>query len=82
MSRSVVLRMRNFSDENCAENQNTHVIFNNFFFLENHAVYEVMWKNIVGPDRPQITIWRMRNAYMSTNIRLEYAVPIASPQQL
>ena len=24
------------------------------FFLENRAVYEIMWKNIVGPDRPQV----------------------------
>jgi hypothetical protein len=59
----------------------THVIFNNFFFLENHAVNEAMWKNVVGLDRPQITIRRMRNAYMSTNTHLEYAVPIAFPQQ-
>jgi len=31
------------------------------FFL-NRAIYEIMWKNIVGPDRPQMTIWRMRIA--------------------
>ena len=22
-----------------------------------------MWKNIVEPDRPQMTIWRLRNAF-------------------
>jgi len=27
-----------------------------FFFLENRAVYELMWKNIVEPDRSQVTI--------------------------
>jgi len=32
------------------------------FFFENRAVYEIMWKNIVEPDRPQMTIWRMRCA--------------------
>jgi len=32
-------------------------MFNNFF-LENCAVYEIMWKNMVQPDRPQMTIWR------------------------
>ena len=32
----------------------------NFFF--NHAVYEAVWKNIVGSDRPQVTVWRMRIA--------------------
>ena len=29
----------------CRENQNTHFVVDNiFFFSENHAVYEVMWK--------------------------------------
>jgi len=37
------------------ETQNTHFIFRNFFF-ENRAVREVMWKNAVEPDRPQMTI--------------------------
>ena len=30
-----------------------------FFFFENHAVYEIMWKNMVQPDKPHMTIWRM-----------------------
>jgi len=30
-------------------------MFNNYF-SENHTVYEIMWKNIVGPDRPEMTI--------------------------
>ena len=30
------------------------------FFPENRAVYGIMWKNIVQPDRQQMTIWRMR----------------------
>jgi hypothetical protein len=29
-------------------------------FLENRAVYELRWKNIVHPDRRQMTIWIMR----------------------
>jgi hypothetical protein len=33
------------------ENQNVHLKFNNLFF-ENCGVYEIMWKNIVEPDRP------------------------------
>jgi len=32
-------------------------MFNNIFFFENHAVYEIIWKNMVEPDRPQITIY-------------------------
>jgi len=27
-----------------------------FLFFENRAVYEIMWKNIVEKDRPQMTI--------------------------
>jgi hypothetical protein len=45
--------MRNVSDKSCRENQNTYLMFNNF--LQNRAVYEVMWKNVVKPDRPQVT---------------------------
>jgi hypothetical protein len=26
---------------------------------ENRAVHEIMWKNTVEPDRPEIRIWRM-----------------------
>jgi len=32
-------------------------MFKNFlFFSENLAVYEITWKNMVEPDRPQMTI--------------------------
>jgi len=30
----------------------------NYSFSKSRTVYEIMWKNIVGPDRPQTTIWR------------------------
>jgi len=29
---------------------------------ENRGVYEIIWKNIVESDRPQVAIWRMRTA--------------------
>ena len=32
ISRSLLLRMRNVSDKSCTKDQNTHFIFNNFFF--------------------------------------------------
>jgi len=35
---------------------------NNIFFPENRVFYEIMWKNIIQPDRPQMTMWRMRIA--------------------
>jgi hypothetical protein len=47
--------MRNVSDESCRENYNTRFMSQNFF-PENGAVYEIMWKNIVEPDRPQMTV--------------------------
>jgi hypothetical protein len=49
------LRITNVSDKSCTENQNTHFIFNKFFF-QNRAVYEIMWNNMVQPDKPQMTI--------------------------
>jgi hypothetical protein len=34
-------------------------MFNNFFFLEKHAVYETVWKNIVQADGPHTIKRRM-----------------------
>jgi hypothetical protein len=75
--------MRHISDKSCTENQNAHFTFNNFFFLK-CAVNEIMWKNIVQPDRPKTTIWRMRfTCWMTktTNTHSEYAKLIAFPRQ-
>jgi len=49
---SLVLPRINVSDKSCRGNKNTHFIFNNFLFFENRAVYEIMWEDIVEPDRP------------------------------
>ena len=38
------------SDTSCTGNQNTHFVFSNFF-SENRSVFEIMWKNIVEPER-------------------------------
>ena len=41
----------------------THILFPvTFFFFENRAVYEKMWKNILERGRQQMRIWRMRIA--------------------
>jgi len=50
ISRSSPHVIRNVSDKHCREKQNTHYIFDNFFF-ENRAVCEIMWENIVEPAR-------------------------------
>jgi len=45
----------------------------------NRAVYEIIWKNVVQPGRPQITIWRMRIACRITkaiNIHPDYILLI------
>jgi len=44
----------------------THFLCNDFFFFENRAVYGIMWKNILEPDRLQMTIWRMRYWMLDT----------------
>ena len=44
-SRSVLLTMRNVSDEVVGEQ-----------FVENRAVHEIMWENIVERGKPQMTI--------------------------
>ena len=46
--------MRYVLDKTCRENQNTHFMFNNFL-LENRTVCEIMSKNLVETERPQMT---------------------------
>jgi len=53
--------VRNVSDKNCRENQNTFCVRQ--IISEIRAVCEIMWKNMVQLDRPQMkTIRRMRFA--------------------
>ena len=78
---SVLLRMRNISDKSCVENQNTHFVI---IFSQRCAVYEIMWKNIVEPDRPQMTVLCAHNAYSitkATNTHSEYVILTAFPLQ-
>jgi hypothetical protein len=49
--------MRNISDK-IVEKIKTHHVLNNFF-LENRAVYEIMWKNVVQPGWP----WMINTAH-------------------
>ena len=59
VSHSVLLRIRNVSDKHGRESRIAHFVFSNFFPLENHAVCEIMWKNIIELYRLQMTILRM-----------------------
>jgi hypothetical protein len=66
-----------------AEKIKTHVLFSDSFF-ENRAVYEIMWENMVQPDRPEMTVWRIRSAYCihkATDTHTEYVIFIAFPRQ-
>jgi len=47
--------MRNVAEKSCRENQNTHFFVQQRFPV-NLAVYEIMWKDMAEPDRPQMTI--------------------------
>jgi hypothetical protein len=58
-------------------------MFNNFFFSK-IVPFMRMWKNIVQPDRPQMTIWRLRIACWTpkaTRTHSEYVTLIAFPLQ-
>jgi len=67
------------------ENIKTHFAFSaNYYFLENHTVYEIKWKNIVEPGRPQMTIWRIRIACWiskATKTHSQYEIRIDFPLQ-
>jgi hypothetical protein len=81
--RSVLLGMRNVSDNCCGENQNPHFMFKNFF-SKNCAVYQIMRKSFVEQDRPQTTIWNICIACWitkATNTHSEYVTLIAFLQQ-
>ena len=45
ISRSIPLRMQNIPDRSCTENQNTFYV--KYSFIENCAVYEITWENIL-----------------------------------
>jgi hypothetical protein len=78
VSRWILLRLRNVSDKRCRE------MFHNFF-PENRAVYEVPWKNMAEPDRPQMTVRRMRVACrmtkaINTHSKLVIRIAFSSPK--
>ena len=76
--------MRNVSDKSCRENQNTLLCSVTFDFYENRASYEIILEYVVGSDRPQLTIFRMRLACWITKVmdtHSEYVILIALPQQ-
>ena len=57
---------------------------NSHFSPLKSCLYEKMWKNIVQPGRPQMTIWRMHSSCWipkATNTHSQYVILIAFPLQ-
>ena len=50
-SHSILFALRSTQNAHTGwRKENTHFMFNIFFF-ENRAIYEIMWKNVVEPER-------------------------------
>jgi len=67
---------------NAVENIKTYILCIIAFL--NHARCEIMWKNMVESDRPQMTIWRMRIAcwiHKATNTHSKYGILTYFPLQ-
>ena len=66
------------------QRKSRHVFYIQLMFSENRAVCEVMWKNMVDQDRPQMILRRIRIACWiskATNINSEHVILTAFPQQ-
>jgi len=82
---SLIYTYRNVSEKKCRGNQNIKFVFNNFFFPENSAVYEIMAET----DSLQMTLLccikkNMRFAFRvtdATNTHSGYVTLFAFPQQ-
>jgi len=71
--------MRTVSDKRRTENHNTHFTFSNRF-QKNLAIYGIMWKNVVQPEKPQMTVWPMsisRWVPKTTNTQSQYLICVA-----
>jgi hypothetical protein len=54
----------------------THILYSITFFSENHAVYRIMWKNMVGLDRLQITVQYGAYTFVLCNLGYTHALKI------
>jgi len=76
-SGSVLLKMRNVSDKICRKKSKQILCAITFLFLENRVFYEITWKSILEPGRPQMTTWCMRIACwvpQATTAHSEYVI--------
>ena len=71
--------MRNVSHKSHKKKFETHILCSKTFF-KNLDIYEIMWKNSVDLDRPQITTWGLHTACRittATNTIFDYVILIA-----
>jgi len=54
ISRWMCLKVRNVTDKSCGGSK--HTFYGQYFFPENLDVYELVWKSVVEPGRPQMTV--------------------------
>jgi hypothetical protein len=62
----------------------TQILCSVTFFFKKHANYQMMWKIIVEPDRPQMTVWSIHIAHWlhtATKTHSEYVTVFAFPWQ-
>ena len=75
--------MRKFSNKNCRENKNTHFTFSNVF--PKIVPFMTMSKNLVKPERPQITTWRrvacwiVKATWAQAHVRVRTPTPTQHP---
>jgi hypothetical protein len=79
----ILLRMRNVWDASSRETNNVHFLFNNLF--QKFCCYEVMWKNVVEADRPQMKLYNsaceLHAGYQKLQTHLECVRILAFLQQ-
>jgi hypothetical protein len=72
--------MGNVSGQSCRENKKNTFYVKIFFLILNCAVYEIMWKNMGEPDRPQMSLYTACRITKATDTHSEYVILIAFPQ--
>jgi hypothetical protein len=85
ISRCVLLRVRNVSNKNCRDNQNTHFVFGKFLFQKSCGLWDNVEKYCRTGQKTRDNItWRMRIACWKTkgtNTHSECVVFIAFPRE-
>jgi hypothetical protein len=70
LSRWILPRMRDIWAK-VVQKIHTHILYSVTFFSENRALYEIMWKNMVQPDRPRMTIQHSACVLYAGYLRLQ-----------